>query len=69
MNIHNNTCWDLLYSQQRNINKRRAFGEGIYPVKKLGVTKSLAANEKSDPQKIKLKPEGEQEQIDILKIT
>lgn len=34
----------------------------------LGEKKSLEANVKSDPQKIILKPEGEQDQIEILKI-
>jgi hypothetical protein len=33
--VEESTCWELLYSRQRGINKRRDVLEGIYPVEKL----------------------------------
>ena len=34
-NVHVGTCWDLLYSRSRGINKRRDILTGLYPVKEL----------------------------------
>lgn len=33
--IWEGTCWEVLYSRIRGINKRREIIEGIYPVKQL----------------------------------
>ena len=34
-NIHVDTCWDLLYSRNRGINKRREIMAGMYPIEEL----------------------------------
>lgn len=39
--IDDNTCWELLYSRQRMVNKRRSINEGIYPIEKLSQKREL----------------------------
>ena len=39
-NIHESTSFDLLYSRNKGINKRRGVHEGIYPIKDLDPRKT-----------------------------
>lgn len=40
-NVHINTCWDLLYSRTRSVNKRRVIDAGMYPVKQLNSRREM----------------------------
>lgn len=39
--IADGTCWELMYSRQRMVNKRRNVNEGIYPIEELSQKREL----------------------------